>query len=126
MNTKSAACIFIGGCVFAFIGRHFVRALHDAQAKPVVHDHKFYVGLVISNSKIKVGVIRDDFTVISKRIVQLYSKKPNTVLSMMISLVDEVIKMSGLTNSKIEAIGIGTPGYVDYHVWDSNKSFHKE
>ena len=90
--------------------------MHDAQTKPVVHDHKFYVGLVISNSKIKVGVIRDDFTVISKRIVQLYSKKPNTVLSMMISLVDEVIKMSGLTNSKIEAIGIGTPGYVDYHV----------
>jgi len=75
---------------------------------------KYYLGIDLGGTDIKVGVISEDFSIVAKHVVPTLAKRPpEEVIADMANAGKEVVKMAGLSESDISHIGVGVPGAVN-------------
>jgi len=75
---------------------------------------KYYLGIDLGGTDIKVGVIGEDYNIIAKHSVPTLSNRPaDEIISDMASAGKEVVKMAGLSEDDITHIGVGVPGAVN-------------
>ena len=75
---------------------------------------KYYIGIDIGGMSIKAGVVDENGKILEKRSCVTRAKENYTVIvEDMYNLCKEVIEVCNLTETDIEAVGIGCPGTVD-------------
>ena len=75
---------------------------------------KYYLGIDLGGTDIKVGVIGEDYSIIAKHSVPTLSHRPaEEIIADMASAGKNVVKKAGLSESDISHIGVGVPGAVN-------------
>jgi len=75
---------------------------------------KYYLGIDLGGTDIKVGVIGEDYSIVAKHSVPTLSHRPaEEVIADMASAGKAVVKMAGLSEDDIAHIGVGIPGAVN-------------
>jgi len=75
---------------------------------------KYYLGIDLGGTDIKVGVIAEDYSIVAKHVVPTQAKRPaEEIIADMANAGKEVVKMAGLSESDITHIGVGIPGAVN-------------
>lgn len=77
---------------------------------------KYYIGIDLGGTNAKAGVVDSNGTVISTATKELRSLSENSVLEDLVSCTTEALANSKLKYRDIKAIGIGSPGLLDYEV----------
>ncbi|KAK8810672.1 hypothetical protein WA158_007247 [Blastocystis sp. Blastoise] len=114
MNKKAAIGLFLGGCFSSWILKRIYNRLFVENEPVHIYGHSFYIGITVCATKVRAGVVRDDFVIISRKTIPICSRNSEAVITIILTLIDEVITMSGLSRSSIESIGIGIPGYISH------------
>ena len=75
----------------------------------------YYIGVDIGGTNIKTGVVSESGQIISESSIPTGADRPqDTVLQDIVRSVRDVIKESELDTKEIKAIGMGSPGMMDY------------
>jgi len=75
----------------------------------------YYIGIDIGGTNIKTGIVSESGEIVCESSVPTGAHRPqNVVLQDIIQTVKDSIKESGLNMKEIKAIGIGSPGMMDY------------
>ena len=75
---------------------------------------KYYLGIDLGGTDIKVGVIDGEFNIVAKHSVPTLPHRPvEDVISDMASAGKTVVKMAGISESNILHVGVGVPGTVN-------------
>ncbi|MBR0256930.1 MAG: ROK family protein [Synergistaceae bacterium] len=90
---------------------------------------KYYVGIDIGGTNIKTGVVNERGEIIGEHSIPTGADRPqDVVLEDIISSVRASISASKLDGGKIEAAGIGTPGFIDTQagivIYNNNLGWH--
>jgi len=75
---------------------------------------KYYLGIDLGGTDIKVGVIDESYQIIAKHVVPTLAKRSaREVIADMAAAGKEVVRMAGISENDILHIGIGVPGAVN-------------
>ncbi|MBR0204467.1 MAG: ROK family protein, partial [Synergistaceae bacterium] len=75
----------------------------------------YYIGIDIGGTNIKTGVVSESGEIISESSIPTGADRhQDIVLQDIIQTVKDAIKSSGLDQKEIKAIGMGSPGMMDY------------
>ena len=75
---------------------------------------KYYVGIDLGGTDIKVGVIREDYSIAAKHVVPTLSHRPvEEVIADMAAAGKAAVKKAGISENDIKHIGVGVPGAVN-------------
>lgn len=92
----------------------------------------YYIGLDIGGTNLKAGAVDESGNIIGEASIPTGANRPqDEVFHDIVSLIREVIASSGLRENELKAIGMGSPGKIDYStgsvVYNNNlgwKDFH--
>ena len=92
----------------------------------------YYIGIDIGGTNIKTGIVSESGEIVCEASVPTGAHRPqNVVLQDIIQTVKDSIKESGLNMKEIKAIGMGSPGMMDYNtgsvIYNNNlgwRNFH--
>ena len=82
----------------------------------MVVDERFRIGIDIGGTKVNMGIIREDGTVVDS--VSLHSKESGSAQKLVDAIcesVDECLRRHHLTMDSVHHIGVGIPGTADAH-----------
>jgi glucokinase len=75
---------------------------------------KYYLGIDLGGTDIKVGVIDEDYKILAKHVVSTLSDRSiDDVIADMAAAGKAAVKMAGLMESDIVHVGVGVPGTVN-------------
>jgi len=75
---------------------------------------KHYLGIDLGGTDIKVGVIREDYSIAAKHIIPTKSNRPvEEVIADMAAAGRTAVEMAGISESDIVHAGVGVPGTVN-------------
>ena len=75
----------------------------------------YVIGVDLGGTKISTALSNIDGEIISKKVVPTNAKEgESAVLNRIIMTIEDVILGGGITASEVSAIGIGSPGPLDY------------
>ena len=92
----------------------------------------YYIGLDIGGTNLKAGAVDENGKIIAESSIPTGAERPqDTVFQDIVRLIREVISKSGLSGNDLKAIGMGSPGNIDYStgtvIYNNNlgwKDFH--
>lgn len=92
----------------------------------------YYIGLDIGGTNLKAGAVDESGRIICEASIPTGAERPqDTVFQDIVRLIREVISKSGLSGNDLKAIGMGSPGNIDYStgtvIYNNNlgwKDFH--
>ena len=74
-----------------------------------------YVGIDVGGTTIKAGVVDEGGNILSYESIPTPTYQPHDVtFGYILNLIHEVAALSGISMSEIKAVGIGSPGKIDY------------
>jgi glucokinase len=76
-----------------------------------------YIGLDLGGTNIKAGIVDDAGTVLSQVSESTGAggrKDPHTVINELVSTADHVARLAGVQLDSVSAIGVGSPGPIDF------------
>jgi glucokinase len=75
----------------------------------------YSIGVDIGGSKIAAGVVKDDYTLVSKKALPFpHTGEPKDSIATIQSLVRDLIEENHLRTEEIAGIGLAVPGSIDY------------
>ena len=75
---------------------------------------KYYLGIDLGGTDIKVGVINDEYKIVAKHVIPTLSDRSvGEVIADMAAAGKKAVEMAGLSESDIEHVGVGIPGTVN-------------
>ena len=75
---------------------------------------KHYLGIDLGGTDIKVGVIREDYSIAAKHVVPTLSHRSvQEVVEDMVAAGREAVKIAGISEDDIAYVGVGIPGTVN-------------
>ena len=89
----------------------------------------YYIGIDLGGTNIAVGLVDENGKILAKDSTPtLAEREYPEIVKDMITLSDNVVKASGFSMSDVKAIGIGSPGSIDYKngkvAYANNIKFH--
>jgi glucokinase len=92
----------------------------------------YYIGLDIGGTNLKAGAVDSDGKIIAESSIPTGADRPQDIVFQdIVRLIREVISKSGLSGNDLKAIGMGSPGNIDYStgtvIYNNNlgwKDFH--
>lgn len=81
---------------------------------------KYYVGIDLGGTNISVGVVNENYEIISKASTKTNCPRPAVEIAAdMAKMSLEAIKKAELIVDDIEWVGIGTPGIANSRIWNN-------
>ena len=75
---------------------------------------KYYVGIDLGGTDIKVGILNEDFDIIEKRVIPTFSNRSvENIVADIVAAGKAVVKMAGLSESDILHVGVGLPATIN-------------
>lgn len=75
----------------------------------------YYIGLDIGGTNLKAGAVDESGRIIGESSIPTGADRPqDTVFQDIVKLIREVISQFGLKENELKAIGMGSPGNIDY------------